>query len=88
MHCQKNLFNVKIYLGAGIFDKELEFLVPHRCSVAARMAGGIFLAASERLRAHLNAAVWIGLPGETPHRQIPGFQQCHLHSAAPKALAR
>ena len=78
----RNLFNMITYLGAGIFNKELELLVPDRCSVAARVAGGIFLAASERLRAHLNAAVWIGLPGETPHRQISGLQQCHLHKGS------
>ena len=88
MHCQNNLPNAKIYLGAGIFHKELELLVPDRCSVAARVAGGIFLAASERLRAQPEPAVGVALPGEAPHRQIPGFQQCHLHSAAPKALAR
>ena len=68
------------YLLAGVFHKELKLLVPHRCTVAPCMAGVIILAAPEGLRAHFNAAVRIGLPGETPDWQIPGLQQGHLRS--------
>ena len=68
---------------AGVFHEKLELLVPHRRPVAAGMAGGVLLAAPEGLRADLDPAVRVALPGEAPHRQVPGLQQGDLYACNP-----